>query len=662
MKTMDRRLMWGLGAAGLTAVTLLLLGYMLGTAREIAGGVLGAPLDDAWIHFQFARNLSQGMGFSFNAGEPTPGSTAPLWTVLLAPIGFFSEDFMAPALGLSAFFLLLGVWAAYGFAGWTAGRLWPGLLAGLGTAMAGRFLWAGLAGMETTAFAALSVIAIWAYSKKGLTWWAALLFGLAAQLRPEGHALFALALLDSVWVWAQAQRKAEQWRWRTAVSTFLPPLLVYGLTALPYALFSLSTTGRPLPNTFYAKAGSEHFFSWRALRETVTYQWQDNAASFLFMIVGLWPMWRRNRLAVLWLVGLPLMTAVVIDFTWHHGRYTMPLIPLQMVVGAVGVDWLVRRLLKDGQETAARWLLPLALGVMFLLPGLWRVPDWAVMLGNNTREIEEIDVALGRWLADNTEPEALIAVDDIGAIAFLSGRRIVDMHGLVSPEVWPVLAQPEGLARSQELTRILSASAPDYMAAFPLWHWDLATNTAVATPIHHVRTETQTIIFQQDAAVYETTWPYIAVAEPEFVRTAVFGEAIRLLGYDLPPGEGPALTLYWESLAVVTESYDLFVHLVDSNGQIVAQLDQKPVGGLAATDVWRVGDIVRDPLVLALPQTVPAGEYALRVGVYERDSGRRLAVQDGEVVDDALVLGMVALPQARAGGTELAMPALSRHN
>ncbi len=636
--------MWWLGALALTAVTLLLLAYTLGTARQITGGVLGAPLDDAWIHFQFARNLSQGQGFAYNPGQPTPGSTAPLWTLLLAPIGLLGTDFMAPALALSAFFLLLSVGAAYGFAGWAAQRWWPGLLAGLGTAVAGRFLWAGLAGMETTAFAALSLIAIWAYSRRGLNWWVALLFGLAAQLRPEGHALFGLALLDSVYAWARAQRKAGLWEWRTAVAAFLPPLLVYALTALPYTLFSLTTTGRPLPNTFYAKAGSEHFLSLRALRETVSYHWQDNPASFVFALIGLAPMWRRSRLAVLWLVGLPLLTAVVVDFTWHHGRYTMPLIPLQMVVGAVGVDWMARRLLRQGKETAVRWLAPLALGVLFLLPGLRRVPAWAQMLGHNTREVQEIDVALGRWLAANTPQDALIAVDDIGAITFLSGRQIVDMQGLVSPEVWPALAQPEGLARSQELARILSASAPQFMAAFPLWHWDLVTNTAVTKPVHQVRTGTQTIIFQQDAAVYETVWPYVPGAQPQFGQTAVFGEAIRLLGYDLPQGTGLPLTLYWQSLAPVSTSYDLFVHLLDGRGEIVAQLDQKPVGGLAATDVWQAGDIIRDPLQLALPEGLEAGDYALRVGLYDRDSGARLPVMGGESVEGALALGSVALP------------------
>src|SRR5512132_928821 len=43
------------------------------------------PLDDPYIHFQFARNLAHGAGLSFNPGEPVPGATSPLWAVLLAP-------------------------------------------------------------------------------------------------------------------------------------------------------------------------------------------------------------------------------------------------------------------------------------------------------------------------------------------------------------------------------------------------------------------------------------------------------------------------------------------------------------------------------------------------------------------------------------------------
>src|SRR5439155_919435 len=52
--------------------------------REHAiAGAVGFPLDDSWIHLQFARNLAEGAGFAYNPGVPVAGSTAPLWTLLL---------------------------------------------------------------------------------------------------------------------------------------------------------------------------------------------------------------------------------------------------------------------------------------------------------------------------------------------------------------------------------------------------------------------------------------------------------------------------------------------------------------------------------------------------------------------------------------------------
>ncbi|MCZ7668389.1 MAG: hypothetical protein M5U34_14955 [Chloroflexi bacterium] len=99
----------------LALLTLAVSAFFIRSQLAVTGGVLGAPLDDAWIHFQFARNLSQGNGFSFNPGEATPGSTAPLWTMLLAGVGLFTEDFLAPAICLSGAFLLVSVWLSYGF-------------------------------------------------------------------------------------------------------------------------------------------------------------------------------------------------------------------------------------------------------------------------------------------------------------------------------------------------------------------------------------------------------------------------------------------------------------------------------------------------------------------------------------------------------------------
>src|SRR5947208_2828889 len=71
--------------ADLVVVLAAVLPLTLFVVREhqIAGAP-GFPLDDSWIHLHFARNLAEGAGFSYNPGTPVAGSTAPLWTLLLA--------------------------------------------------------------------------------------------------------------------------------------------------------------------------------------------------------------------------------------------------------------------------------------------------------------------------------------------------------------------------------------------------------------------------------------------------------------------------------------------------------------------------------------------------------------------------------------------------
>lgn len=634
----------------LTILTLILLGYFLQEELRITEGVLGVPLDDAWIHFQFARNLSQGHGFSYNPGEPTPGSTAPLWTILLAGVSILSSDILRPAIALSAIFFLLSIWLTFGFTYWISRSYWPAFLAALGTILVGRFLWAGMAAMETTAFAALSLAAIWIYSKHGLRLLPALLFALASQFRPEGHALFALAIVDSGYQWWQDQRGFSEGRLNSLILQFLPVVAVYILIAAPYSIFSLISTGRPLPNTFYAKVGSQNFISMRTFQETVLWHWQDNPFSLLFLFFGIIPMWRRSRLAVLWLLGLPLFTAVITDFTWHHGRYTLPLIPLQMATAAIGIHFLVgklaerRSIIRGVNRSNSVWIFAVLLVGLFVVGGAWRLPYWATMLGNNTREILDIDVAQGKWLAENTPVDTIIAVDDIGAIGYLSERRILDMNGLISPEVWPALQAEEGLPRNQMLTRILSQAEPDMMAAFPLWRWDIATNPAVSQPLYHVQTDTHSIIFQQDAYIYEMMWPYVKEADPAQKMAVTYGDEIRFLGFDITARNPLELTLYWESQMDISPSYDVFVHLVDEYGQIVAQVDQKPVGGLASTDVWQPGDIIRDPLIVPLPSNLSQGTYELRLGVYSLESGQRLPVNGSTAIDNALILSSIILP------------------
>lgn len=622
---------WGIFLV-LGLAILLLAGYLF-YALRLTGGVLGAPLDDAWIHFQYARNLSQGHGFSYVPNVPTPGSTAPLWTLLLAGIGLFTDNFLLPAMLLSAALFLLTIWLTYRLTLNLTDHVGVALLAAAGLAVTGRMVWASWSAMEVTLFTALSVGAVWAYQRRGLTGLTAVLFALASQTRPEGHVLFALAVLDTLfaWRWPYAEKRPSA-TWKNLAAA----VLIYGAIQLPYALFSLSVTGRPLPNTFYAKARQSTLYSWRTLRETLQFHWQDNGLSLLLLPFGVPMLWRRNRLVLGWLLWLWLLLPFIVPFLWHHGRYTMPLIPFQMIIGAVGLHWLMGKLWRGRQ---AVWL---AFAGLWLGIGLWAAPYWAGMLGYNAREILEIDVALGDWLAANIPAEETVAIDDIGAIVFQGPRPIVDLNGLVSPEMWPVLddADPPTAAM-----RLLAANGVRYLAVFPDWHPLLVSDPVIAQPIQRFRTDTHSIIFAQEAVVYEMDWPYRQQIEPQHEETAVFGDGIRLRGYDWLANEQTVdLTLYWESVTAVVENYKVFIHIVDENGTIVAQTDRLPVNGLAPTWRWQPGDLVRDVHQIPLPSDLTPGRYQVRVGLYTEANGRLPLSNVSSPVDFITLLDWQHLP------------------
>ncbi len=126
---------------------------------------------------------------------------------------------------------------------------------------------------------------------------------------------------------------------------------------------------------------------------------------------------------------------------------------------------------------------------------------------------------------------------------------------------------------------------------------------------------------------------------------AALESGIELVGADLP-GAGPAasdaaailrlpsrgpigVVLVWSAAAEPDRNYSVFVHLVDSAGQTVAQSDGWPDCGDAPTSTWAPGAFIYDGHVVRVPGSIGPGSYELRVGMYEPESGRRLQVVDG---------------------------------
>ncbi|MBC7235601.1 MAG: hypothetical protein H5T69_07145 [Chloroflexi bacterium] len=121
---------------------------------------------------------------------------------------------------------------------------------------------------------------------------------------------------------------------------------------------------------------------------------------------------------------------------------------------------------------------------------------------------------------------------------------------------------------------------------------------------------------------------------PTNALTATWGEHVALLGYDLEPsvarpGSDMPITLYWQALKPMERDYTVFIHLVNEQGAMVAQVDEEPLQGDYPTHFWRVGDQVRDAHVLALPGDLPPGAYQLRIGLYWLQTGERLPITSG---------------------------------
>ena len=115
---------------------------------------------------------------------------------------------------------------------------------------------------------------------------------------------------------------------------------------------------------------------------------------------------------------------------------------------------------------------------------------------------------------------------------------------------------------------------------------------------------------------------------------------IRLIGYDLPeesahPGQGFAFHLYWQAEAATATNYQVFNHLLDAEGNLVAQIDGPPLPDpllRRGTSNWNDPEeiIYSREYALALPEDLPPGEYTIVTGFYRRDSGQRLLTPTGE--------------------------------
>ncbi|MDZ4767797.1 MAG: hypothetical protein SGJ24_01595 [Chloroflexota bacterium] len=419
------------------------------------------PLDDSWIHQTYARNLAQYGQWSFVPGELSAASTSPLYTVVLTIGYWLNVPFRVWTHGVGIVALALtGIIGAR-----LSRRLLPGskishYLVGLALITSWHLIWSAVSGMETVLFNLFTLLAIaWAWRElfppTSETLRAVALrgavFGLIGALtvltRAEGVVLIALLGIGLI-----PARPGRSWMGLVIYGS--TALLVFALTLTPYVVLNLQLTGGLLPDTAAAKrAYAAPLFATPYLYRVGLMLEPLIAGGQLLLLPGLLSyvvlsLRRRGALliflSIAWSAALIVVYAAVLPLNFQHGRYVIPALPVIILFGTIGTIGLVR--------IGRHWLITRVLTRTLALTAAAVFTLFAFGLGLNAYRqdvqiIEEEMVAAALWLRDHVPPTDLLAIHDIGAVGYFAPRPLLDVAGLISPEVVPFVGDPDGLWR-----------------------------------------------------------------------------------------------------------------------------------------------------------------------------------------------------------------------
>jgi hypothetical protein len=549
----------------------------------------GATLDDAFIHFQYARAIAEGHPFRFQAGEPaTMGATSALWPLLLAPFYW---------LGCKGLLLLWPAWIlSFAALGLLAREVWlltkplAGSHAAIGAgAMVlafSPFTWSAGSGMEIVPFAFVLARGVrrsseWVESAAkpvSLEIELVALAFVAPLFRPEG-ALVSLVIAVAL-----------------AVSLRTSPLRGGSLSAVALIgavtpqILSVLVTGALQSNTAQVKLlpGNPYYVGpalWSAIRANVhtlvhvLLNGEVWSAEFIprgsmpFAFAGLFAVvWcARGRqsevrfravMVILLALGIS-VPCVYVTFLWNRLRYLWPFASFWLV----GLACLTRALGDVLGRARPRWRAATPIGAGILV-GLFAAKLEGTIddVASCASGIDRQQVALGHWAKTELPAGARIGVNDTGAIAYFSDHPTFDVVGLTTRgegAYWVA-----GAASRFEHYERLSASSPSrlpsYFIVYPDW---MAMPPALGPRLHDATVTDSSILGGQTMVVYAADYSLLGSGERPWTPERSAADATFLDVVDVADLDSERTHAY--ELLGAADGEEILTHSVSPDGRDV---------------------------------------------------------------------------------------------
>ncbi len=549
---------------------LLYLASASGSRASAGGPVL--PLDDAYIHFQYARVLAEGHPFQYNPGQPpTSGATSLLYPVILAvgyKLGFTGLQLGWWALGIGGMSWLFSAWLVYRLganSGSFSGTLVAhriALLVAVAFALSGSLAWAFVSGMETGLMILATLATLWYLTQNDRR--GVIIAGMfAALIRPEGLVIAVLAVL---YMASREVSRRDLWRhlrWYAlpVLAVFIQPLLnllltgsatASGMQAKSFLFFVPPDFGVLLSNIVGTAA--------RVWSEMLTGYSSDDGLYFVFvlswlailaLLLGLRVAWRTRRLTpellVLgWLLGFTAAVSILETAFWQFKRYQQPMIALLFPLAAWALVTLWNgmmlprlphpqpplRFRRGGKQAQ----LIAALCIILLLGGsLATTIEFLGYYADNVREVASSQIPMARYVAANLPADAIVGVHDIGVMRYLGDHTTYDVIGLTTPNAARAFRSGPGAAyetmrdspyRPDYFAIYNDARGLSYFAATDLFKQPPLAVFPSTSPPRNVASATKS-----GQAVYKADWTKAVDAEFDWQYSTALNKDMRLVDF-----------------------------------------------------------------------------------------------------------------------------------